>query len=439
MQSRVCGSYNTAVNYKLHKLPNGVRLLVVPMPSLASATLTVWVQTGSRNESDRLAGISHFLEHMVFKGGQKRSTAKEIADSVDAIGGEFNAGTSKEWTNFYIKARAGNVDVAYDVLADMVLSPQLRQEDIDREKGVIIEEIGMYEDTPLWKIDDIFENLIYKGSTLGRDIIGSKETVSSFKREDFDEYRKAFYNPKNILVTVSGGVTEKEALRLTKKYFGDLKPSRSKIKSASNKYKTTQTKPQILLSSKKKDQTHFILGFRSSEMNSKSKYSESLLATILGGGMSSRLFTEIREVRGLAYSVRASRDAAVDTGYIGIYAGVDPKKAYEAVRVALSECYDLVSAKKPITEIELLKAKEYIKGHVALSLEDTKAINSFFGLKELLVGKIETPEKLFENIDKVTIKDVMKVARKILVPTGLNLAIIGNYKDASKFEEIIKN
>ncbi len=211
------------MRYKLHKLDNGVRLIIAPMPTLASVTVAVWVKTGSRNETDKLSGISHFLEHMVFKGGKKRTTAKEIAEAVDAIGGEFNAGTSKEWTNFYIKARSANLGTAFDVLADMVLTPALRQADIDREKGVIVEEIGMYEDTPLMKIEDVFENVIFKAHALGRDVIGTKKSVTSFKRDDFVRYRNTHYFPQNIVVTVAGGMNEKEVLELTKQYFTGFK------------------------------------------------------------------------------------------------------------------------------------------------------------------------------------------------------------------------
>ncbi|OGM05871.1 hypothetical protein A2125_01425, partial [Candidatus Woesebacteria bacterium GWB1_43_5] len=282
------------MRYKLHKLDNGVRLIIAPMPTLASVTVAVWVKTGSRNETDKLSGISHFLEHMVFKGGKKRTTAKEIAEAVDAIGGEFNAGTSKEWTNFYIKARSANLGTAFDVLADMVLTPALRQADIDREKGVIVEEIGMYEDTPLMKIEDVFENVIFKAHALGRDVIGTKKSVTSFKRDDFVRYRNTHYFPQNIVVTVAGGMNEKEVLELTKQYFTGFKNKDLRFKDKVERFASQQKKPRVLLHSKKKDQAHFILGFMAGEMDSKDRFAETLLATILGGGMSSRLFTEIR-------------------------------------------------------------------------------------------------------------------------------------------------
>lgn len=425
----------TWMKYKLHTLSSGLRLIVVPIPTLESATVTVWVGTGSRNETPGNSGISHFLEHMVFKGGAKRTTAREISEAVDSIGGQINASTSKEWTNFYIKARSANAETAFDVLSDIVLYPSLPAEDLEREKGVIVEEIGMYEDTPLWKIDDVFENLIYKGHPIGRDIIGTKDTVTSFDRSDFDSYRSLHYYPKNLVVTVAGGVTDAFALNLTKKYFGKF--SAKKKSKKDSKFVFKQDKPQVLLSSKKKDQAHFILGFYGSEYYSKDRYAETVLAAILGGGMSSRLFTEIREKRGLAYSVRASRDSYSDCGYIGIYAGVDPKKALDAVEVSLKECYGISDKSLPVGTEELKKAKEYLKGNVALTLEDTKAVNAFFGTKAIL-GKVETPEELFAGIDKVTEKDIYRVAKKIFVKNRLNLAIIGPFKDSKKFERVIK-
>src|SRR3972149_5318736 len=214
----------------LSKLDNGVRLVTVPMPSLESVTVTVWVGVGSRSETDKIAGISHFLEHMVFKGGKKRPSAREISEAVDAIGGEFNASTGKEWTNFYIKARAANLETAFDVLSDMVFNPLLKEEEIEREKGVIIEEIAMYEDTPMYRIGDVFEQLIYEGNSLSWDIAGTAKTVKAIKKGDFERYRKMYYYADNILLTVAGGVAPKSVEDLAKKYFGEIKTKSEKVR-----------------------------------------------------------------------------------------------------------------------------------------------------------------------------------------------------------------
>jgi predicted Zn-dependent peptidase len=401
---------------------------------MESSTITVWVKTGSRNEAKEIGGISHFLEHMVFKGSKKRPSAKEIAVIIDSIGGEFNASTSKEWTNFHIKARNEALPTAFDVLSDMVLNPLLKSEDIEREKGVILEELAMYEDTPMFKIGDVFENLIYKNNSLGRDIIGTRDSIKNVKRADFVRYRKIHYGIDNLLITVAGGVKEKDVLKLAEKYFRSLKNNN---KEKIEKFKTNQKKPRVSLHSKKKEQAHFILGFLGNQLGNKDRFIEATLAIILGRGMSSRLFIEVREKRGLAYSVRTSTDRYVDTGYMGTYAGVDIKRIDEAIKVVLNEHYKLASGENIITEDELSKAKEYSKGHLALYLEDTRRVGSFFGIRELLLGRIDTPEDIYKGIDKVTIDDVLRVAKEFFVPERLNLAIIGPYKDQKRFEKLV--
>lgn len=421
--------------HKLTILPNGLRIVTVPMPSSESVTLTVWSHVGSRFEDDKIAGLSHFLEHIVFKGSIKRSTAKDISTAVDSIGGEFNAGTSKEWTNFYIKAAKNNLERAFDVLADMVLNPLIKEEEVQREKGVILEEKAMYEDTPMMNINDVFENLIFGNNTLGRDTIGIEKAIKSMTREDFVSYRLKHYHPKNMLITVAGGVDNKKVLKLVKKYFAEIKEGKDNSKIT--KFKSIQTKPEIKLKTKKVDQAHLILGFLGNPLGHRDKYIESVLATILGQGMSSRLFIEVRERRGLAYSVHTSVEHYTDTGYIATYAGVDPKKADEAIKVILDEHYSISNGTKSISKEELSKAKEYIKGHIALALENTSAVNQFFGEQELLLGKIETPENINKAIDKVTVKDLVRVAKSLFVKERLNLAIIGPYRSEAEFKKLL--
>jgi len=414
--------------------------MTVPMPGLESATVIIWVKTGSRREEKRINGISHFLEHMVFKGSEKRASAKEISETVDAIGGEFNAATSKDWTNFYIKARVGSLETAFDVLSDMVLRPILAPEEIEREKGTIVQEIAMYEDTPAIKIQDVFENLIFSGNSLAWDVAGDAKSVRTIQKDDFVRYRSIYYHPENMLVTVSGGVDRNEVIKLAEKYFGKFQIPNLKSQ-ANNKlqiFKPTQGKPQYMLKTKKTDQTNFILGFLGDPRGYKNKYVQSVLSGILGGGMSSRLFIEVRERRGLAYSVRTSGDRFDDIGYFGAYAGVDPKKAGEAISVILDQYYGISNKQYPITNGELKKAKEYIKGHVALSLEDTNAVADFFGEQELFLPKVLTPEEIYQKIDAVTIDEVVLEAKRLFNPKSLNLAIIGPYKDGQKFIELLK-
>lgn len=425
------------MNYHLETLPNKIRVLFVPMPSLESTTVTIWIKTGSRNESNDIAGISHFLEHIVFKGSKKRPSAREISEAVDAIGGEFNASTSKEWTNFHIKARKESLDIVFDVLSDMVLNPILSEKEIEREKGVIIEEIAMYEDTPIYQIGEVFERSLFKGDSLGRDVIGFEKSVKSIKKDDFLLYRKRYYYPENILISVSGGVDKKEVLALVKKYFGSLKPKKVQEESFKS-FESNQSKPEVILVEKKNEQAHLMLGFLGRKRDSKDKYIEAVLSSILGGGMSSRMYTEVREKRGLAYAVRVASDHYKDTGEMLTYVGVDPKNVQKVIKVILDVYYALSEKKKKITPKELSKAKEYLKGQLALSLEDTVAVNDFFGIRALFNLEIRTPDQVFKNIDNVTENEIYEYAKRVFIPEKLNLAVIGPFQEKSLFEKALK-
>lgn len=426
------------MDYNLKTLPTGLKLLTVPMPGLESVTVTVWVKTGSRYEESKVSGISHFLEHMVFKGSKKRPSAKEISEVVDSMGGEFNAGTSKDWTNFYIKTRVGNVDLAMDVLADMVLNPVLKSEEIEREKGTIIQEIAMYEDTPMMHIGDVYEELVFAGNALGRDTAGTPQTVKSIGRKDFLDYRKLHYHPNQMMISVVGGVSQNTAQKLVDKYFGGLKSQKSKFKSEFQIFKLTQTSPQFKLQTKKAEQAHLIMGFMSEGRNYEGRFAQSLLAVVLGGGMSSRMFTEVRERRGLAYSIRTGMDRYDEVGYLSTYAGVDVTKADEAIKVMLEQYYGLVSnIKYRVSNSELVKAKEFLKGHLALALEDTKDVTSFFADQAMFSKEILTPEEVYDAVDKVTIEDIVTESKKLFVPERLNLAIIGPFKDGGKFRKLL--
>lgn len=422
------------MDYKLTTLSTGLRLLTVEMPNLESASVTVWVGVGSRYERKEKAGISHFLEHMVFKGTKKRETASDVSLAIDSIGSESNAATAQEWTNFYIKARAGQIEKAFDILSDLVLCPLLRQEDIDREKGVIIEEIAMKEDIPMEKIGDKFVELMFEGNPLARDIAGYTETVKGITRNDFLRYRRLHYDAKNIVITVSGGIKNGEVKELTRKYFSPLKGKRFETPKL---FSPSQKRPKLHVEKKKSEQAHFFLGFFGHPHTHPDRYAQSLLATILGRGMSSRLFTEIREKRGLAYSIGTSVSRYVDTGIFATYAGVDIKKAEEAIKVILDQTYGLKEKVYPVADAELKKAKEYLKGRMALSLEDTLSVNDFFGQEVMFMDKIVTPDEAFAKVDKVTVPDIERVAKDLFNPKKLNLAIIGPFRENSKFEKLI--
>ncbi len=405
------------------------------MPSLPSVTVTIWAGVGSRIEKRSKAGIAHFFEHITFKGSKKRPTARAISEAVDSFGGEFNAWTDKELTSFYIKAPVERFPDAIDILADMLLNPLIKPDDIEREKGVIKAEIDMYEDTPTRKIYDLFLSQVFKGDELERDTIGTKKTVDSISRNDFLSYMSDFYYPQNMLVTVAGGVSAREVKSLVEKYFAKLAKTGKSVKKA---YRGEQTRARLELKYKKTDQAHLIVGYKGDKYGHKDRYAEEVLEAILGGGMSSRMFTEVREKRGLAYAVKTYVFSFREAGSLLTYAGVEPDKAEEATKTILNE-YKKISSIKDchISESELRKAKEYLKGHLALSLEDTSEVNNFFGFDEIMLGKTRTPEEVMREIDKIKVEDVVAVARKYFSPDRLNMAIIGPYKDKEKFIKLL--
>lgn len=417
------------------KLKNGLRLLVIPMPSFESATVTIWAGVGSRFETTKNNGIAHFFEHMVFKGGQKYTSAQAVSEAVDAFGGQFNASTGKERTQFYIKAPVAMLEKAFDVLSDIVVTPELNKQEIEKERGVIKAEIDMYEDLPMNKVDEIFENLIYEGSQLEKDVLGTKNSIDAITQANFKRFLHDHYHVDNMLVTVAGGVTPAEAKALAEKYFSGLTKSKKiKPKKFAYKHKTSRLK----LVTKKTDQTHLIVGYLGAPHGHPDRYPEAVLSSILGGGMSSRIFTEVREKRGLAYAVKTSADHYADTGCFATYAGVTHKKAGDAIKTILAEYQKMTSTvEAKVSEQELKKAKEYLKGHLALSLESTNAVNSFFGYEELMTGKVRSVEEVYKNIDQVKIEDVVRVAKKFFRPERLNLAIIGPMKSEEKFAKLL--
>lgn len=421
------------MQYEKIILKNNLRLILVPVAQAKSVTAMVFAGAGSRYETARTNGISHFLEHMVFKGSKKWPTAKEIATLIDGIGGDFNAGTGKEDTIYYIKSASQHLKLVLEVLADITFNPLFQEKEIEKEKGVIIEEINMYEDLPMRRVAEYFENLLYPDSSLGWDISGKTEIIRGIKRGDFLAYRKARYVIDNMVVVVAGGFEKEKTLDWVNQYF-DAKTEKAEIIKPKEKF--TQNKPQIYLKTKKTDQTHLVCGVRGNPLNHPDRYVEAVLAAILGGGMSSRLFTEVREKRGLAYYVRSETEHYLDNGYLATSAGVDTKRAGEAVQVILAE-YRKIKNKASLKPKELSKAKEYLKGRFVLDMEDSRNLGQHFGSGELLEGKMRTREEILEGIDKVTLGEVNKVANEFFQTNKLNLAVIGPFEDESKFVTLL--
>lgn len=423
------------MDYIKGKLGNGIRIIHSHIPTLNSATFTVWYGVGSRYEDAKAAGISHFLEHMAFKGGKKYPTAEEITETLDSLGAEDNASTSQEYTNYYVRSATYTLPKAVEVLADSLLHPALASTEIEKERDVIIEEINMYEDDPQSCAANLYSGLIFPGHPLGRDIAGTKETVRSINRDDFIAFRQKHYVAENIVITISGGISYDSAYEIAEKYFGDLK--NTEYQDIYKHYKHDQNKPRIAVRNKKTEQANLYVGFPGFPHGHRTRYSETLLAIILGGGMSSRLFREVREKRGLAYSVFANASHYVDAGEFSAYAGVPPEKAVVATRVMMDEFYKIASSKHGLTDKELGKAKSYLKGHLALSMESTKAVNYFFGREEIKGGKLRTIDEVFKEVDKVTVDNVLDVAGTLFVPSKLNIAVLGPYKDKTVFEKLV--
>ena len=431
------------MNYSRTLLGNGLRVLTISMPSLESATVLVMVGAGSRYENKETSGISHFLEHMAFKGTVKRPTALEISSLIDGMGGEFNAFTSKEYTGFYIKSASDRVETSFDVISDMLMHSKFAPEEIQKERGVINEEINMHEDMPARKIGDIYENLLYGDSPMGWDISGEKKNIQKIKRDDFLSYMARFYSANNLTLVVAGGVSEKQVLELAKNYFSEMKrfPTEKAVPVVEH-----QIKPAVFIKEKQTEQMHIALGVRTVSLKSEKRYTLSVLAAILGGGMSSRLFHEVREKRGLGYYVRSSTDEYTDAGTLVSMAGIDPKRIDEALKVMLEEYSKISQGKMELKAEELKKAKEFLKGHLVLDLEDSRSVAVYYAVQELLEERIENPDEVIAKIDKVTSEDVQAVGQEFFKNQGLNLALIGKLSpsagsgqlDRQKLESLLK-
>ena len=421
--------------YKKIVSDSGLRIITVPVKNANSVTVLILVGTGSKYETKDVNGISHFLEHMFFKGTVKCPNTLKISETLDSVGGEYNAFTSKEVTGFWAKVDKKHSDVALDWISDIFLNSKFAEEEIQREKGVIIEEVNMYLDTPTAYIGDLWEKLLYGDQPAGWMTIGEKENIMSFNRKKVLDYYNSHYSSSNVIVCVAGAVEPKKIEKEIEGYFKDIKKG---LAGKKIKVKEVQQEPKVLLHNKKTDQTHFCLGVRAYDLFDKRKYALALLSIILGGNMSSRLFIKVRERNGLAYSIHTSADNATDTGYLVTQAGIDHKNLEKSIELILQEYKDLKNNK--ITEKELQKAKDYVKGTTSLSLDSSDVQASFYAVQELLEKNILTPEEKFKKIDKVSIDDIKKVAEDIFLPEKLNLAVIGpvEQKDSARLKKLLK-
>ena len=414
-------------------LKNGLRVITVPMKDNPTVTVLVLVETGSKYETKKINGLSHFLEHMCFKGTIKRPRAIDISKELDALGSQYNAFTAQEYTGYYAKSDAKHFSRIFDVVSDIYLNSTFPEIEMQREKGVIIEEINMYEDMPNRHVQDLIMKLLYGDQPAGWNIAGEKKNILNMKRDDFIKYKKAHYLPESTVIVVAGQVTEKNVLERANKVFGKIPRGK---KAQKLKVKEKQTKPQALINFKKTDQTHFVLAVRSFDLFNKKNAVLSVLGGILGGGMSSRLFQKLREEMGVGYYVRAYNDAYTDHGFLQVSAGVDNKRIYEVIGAVLEECKKL--KKEKISVDELNKVKESLIGNMKLSLESSDDIANFYGGQELLKKEMKNVEEKAKEIRKVTATSVQNLANEIFDNKKLNLALIGPFKDKSKFSKILK-
>ncbi len=417
------------MSVKKTTLKNGLRVLAIPMKNAKSVTVLILVGTGSKYETKDINGMSHFLEHMFFKGTKKRPTTLKISETLDMIGGQYNAFTSKEVTGFWAKVDKKHVDIALDWIADMFLKSKFEAAEIEKEKGVVIEELNMYLDMPSSYVSELFEDLLYKDQPAGWRIVGEKETILAFTREKMVEYYKHHYASENTVVCVAGDISAKQIEKKINGYFAGVKKAKAPQKEIT---KESQAKPEVLVHYKKTDQTHFCLGVRAYDMYDNRKYALTLLSIILGGNMSSRLFISVRERHGLGYYIHTSVDATTDTGYLVTQSGIKNGNLQKAIELVLQEYKDLKN--KKITPRELKKAKDYIRGSMSLSLDGTDSQASFFATQEVMEGKTQSPEEKLKMMDKVTVADINNVAQDIFQPQKLNLSVIGPIEEKEKAE-----
>lgn len=418
---------------KLHSktLANGLRLQAVEMPGTNVVTTLILAGAGSRYENIEIAGISHFLEHMFFKGSKKYPTPKAVAEAVDAFGGEFNAFTGKEYAGYYVKSGAQNLEKSLDVLSDMLLHAQLNQDEINRERGVILEEMAMYLDMPTYQISWDFERLAFGDQPLGRDQIGTRELIENVTDEQFQQYRNELYVPKNMVITVAGAVNA-ETLDKVAEYFDMPEQEQGReITPFDFDLKTEKFR----IREKKTEQYHLSFGLRAVSEQDDKYPALKVLAVILGGNMSSRMFQHVREQKGLCYSIRTSVDEYTDTGLLSTRAGVklgDVLKATEAIRAEYDDIRE-----NGVSDLELENAKNYLLGKTDLNTEDTEEVAHHFSKNELLYGIREDFEDWKNQIKAVTKKDVEELAKELLVPQNFRFAGIGPAIDEKELLPLI--
>ena len=418
--------------YKKIVFPDGLRVIFAPRKDDVATTVLVLVEAGSKYETKKINGLSHFLEHMCFKGTTKRPRAIQISSALDGLGAEYNAFTSQEWTGYFAKVEKRKAETALEIISDLYLNPIFDPAEMEKEKGVVIEEINMYEDLPPRKVHDLFMSVLYGDQPAGWDIAGSKEVIRRLTQNDLLKYRKAHYVAKATVIVVAGAFEPERFKKLIEQNFSSVETGKK-----SGKVPTVerQAKPMIKFQEKTSDQTHLVLGCRTFSISDPRRYALEALSDVLGGGMSSRLFEKIRNELGAAYYVKADAELFSDHGYFAVAAGVDHAKLEIVVKAILEEMSRL--AGEVVSEDELQRAKDHLTGRLLLGLETSDALATYYGGQEVLKEEIVTPEELIRNIQAVRAEDIRHLAKSIFINKGLNLALIGPKGSGSRLAEAL--
>jgi predicted Zn-dependent peptidase len=414
------------------ELDNKLRVLTAPLPHAQSVACFVMLAAGSRYERAANRGIAHFAEHMFFKGTERRPTSRDLSTLIDGIGGEFNAFTSKEYTGYYVRCAGADRDIALDVLLDMLRHSKFEPEEIEREKGVILEEMNMYQDTPRDHIGTVYDTLMYGDNPLGWEVIGTKETVQAAGHDTFLEYVDEWYTPERMVVGVAGMVGNDLEPMLTE-LLGDMTPDGERKPAPAQLDRPPG--PRVSVHQKDAEQAHLVLGVPSYPIDHPDRYAISLLSAVLGSGMSSRLFLEVRERRGLAYYVHGFNHAYTDAGSLLSQAGVDIKRIDEAIKVIVEQFNRMASEEVPSDELE--KSRSMIKGRFVLRTEGPQGLIMYGLNREVLEGEALEPEEYLKRIDEVTAEDVQRVAQDLIAKENLHLAVIGPFEDEERFANVL--
>ncbi len=418
--------------YHKTTLDNGLRIVTTTMAHTRSASFCFFIGVGSRYENESVAGVSHFIEHLLFKGTTKRPTSGDICSAIEGVGGILNAGTNKELTLYWTKTAKIHFPLSLDVITDILLNSKFDPAEIERERQVVIEEINMSKDSPPSMVSLLIDELLWPGHPLGRDTAGTKESMSGISRDAILDYLQTHYLPDNAVVAVAGNIKHQEAVDLVSEATAGWK--NKKARPSFQPYRP-QPNPRLRIENKDTEQAHLCLGLPGLSMVDPRRFALDLLNVVLGEGMSSRLFIEIRDKMGLAYNIYSSSDHFLDSGCLTIYAGVDPKKLTVTLKAIMEQ---LSRIKELIPEEELSRAKELAKGRLLLRMEDTRDVAGWTGGQEILTGRILSVDQVTKKIDAVTAGDIKKLAEELLVGEQLRLAVVGPVKKEEHLEELLK-